>query len=80
MPNRAIDRWKVISEEVNEMFTYTAALERDVANLKKVIKIMASSEYIDQEGNVSASYTPQEADFIKRVVEENNVFTSRGLK
>ena len=71
---KTIDIGEKIEAHLNDFIMHAASLERDVADLKRVIRIMANAKALDTEGNVVEQYTQQEADFIKRVVERTNVF------
>ena len=71
---RTIDIGQKIENNLNDLIKHSASLERDVADLKKVIRIMANAKALDTEGNVVEQYTQDEVDFIKRVVGRVNVF------
>ena len=71
---KTIDLGQRIEGSLNELLLHSVSLERDVADLKKVIRIMANAKALDTDGNVVEQYTQEEADFIKRIVERVNVF------
>ena len=71
---KTVDLGQRIESSLNELLLHSVSLERDVADLKKVIRIMANAKAFDTDGNVVEQYTQEEADFIKRIVERVNVF------
>ena len=71
---KTVDLGQRIENNLNDLLLHSASLERDVADLKRVIRIMANAKALDTDGNVVEQYTQEEADFIKRIVERVNVF------
>jgi len=69
-----VDYFQDISQSLTHMMTHTVRLEKDVSNLKKVIRIMANAEALDEEGNITRQFSREEAEFIKKVCNELDVF------
>lgn len=62
----------------NDILVHTVGMERQVAMLKKVIRVMAGSMALTETGQTELQLTPEEAEFIKRVCEEEQVFLTGG--
>ena len=73
MPS-AIDHSIKIQEKVNELSTHAISLERENFNLKRALRIFASNIALDENGVSRVEITKEEAEYIKRVCIEYNVF------
>jgi len=74
----ATDYYQDIAQSLSDFMIHAATLEQKNSELKRVIRTLANSEALDEEGNVTRQLTHQQADFIKRVCEDQNVFHSGG--
>lgn len=63
----------------DDMLQSMVSLERQTAMLKKVIRIMAGSMALDEEGRTELQLSPEEAEFIKKICDEEQVFLTGGL-
>ena len=77
--NKSLNNYNSLHKLNEEILCYSAGLERKNAMLKRVIRLLARPPAIDQEGNVAPILTAEEADLIKRVCEEEDVFLTGGL-
>jgi hypothetical protein len=73
-----VDRARVINTEINLLVKDSVALEIQNAELKKVIRILASSMALNEEGEMEMRMSREQFEYIQRVTEENNVFLEGG--
>lgn len=62
-----------LEEDMNSLVSHSAKLEMNNTQLKQAIRMMAKTFQKDDNGN-NTKLTQEEANFVKRVVDENNVF------
>lgn len=73
-----VDRARIINNELNMLVKDSVSLELQNAELKKVIRIIANSMALNEEGETEMKLSRGEFEYIQRVTEENNVFLEGG--
>ena len=71
---KTIDISQHLEKHLQELVFHSVSLERDNCMLKRVVRILAGSMAMDQEGNTSMQLTQQDAEFVKKVCDDTNVF------
>lgn len=74
----ATDYYQEIAQSLSDMMIHAATLEQKNSELKRVIRTLANSEALDENGNVTRQLTHDQAEFIKKVCESQNVFHTGG--
>lgn len=80
MMKTSIDFVQDIEKTINDLLTYSVGLELQVVDLKKIIKLLAHSFALNEEGEVIKSLTPEQAEYIKRICEKYHVFGYEGIQ
>lgn len=68
-----------LEEAAAGITAYTFQLERERAELKRAIRVLAGTMALDEEGGTTMVLTEAEADYIKKVCNEHNVFHTDGM-
>lgn len=63
-----------IEKELNKLVNHSINLERENSHLRNVIRILAESMALDENGNTTMQLSRESADYVKRTVGAFNVF------
>lgn len=69
--------FRKVEEALSEASYHSMSLEKKNADLKAVVRIFGRAMNIDQEGNTTINITQEDADFIRKVAEDCNVFNTK---
>lgn len=69
-----VDYVEKIEKNINDLLVHCVGVELENSQLKKLIRILASSTSLDEDGNTVRTMTQQEAEFVKNTCEKYNVF------
>lgn len=65
---------------INQLVNLATRKELENAQLKRVIRVMAGSIAWDEAGNQTMSLTAEQADYVKRVCDQTDVFKTGGIE
>jgi len=71
---KTIDISQHLEKHLQDLVYHSVSLEHDNAMLKRVIRILANSMALDEQGNQTMQLSQEDADFVKRICDEANVF------
>lgn len=71
---RTLELTRVVEKAMNEMVLHSISIERQNATLKKVIRVLASSVEVTEDGRSEMILTQEQADFIQKSCDELRVF------
>ena len=70
---------RTLESATADLVAYAFQLERERAELKRVIRVIAGSFALDEEGNTTMSLTEEDGKYIKEVCNQHNVFHTDGM-
>lgn len=65
---------KDIEGNLQDLISHSASLEQQNSALKRVIRILSEGMALDENGDQQIQLTQEQADYIKKVCDETNVF------
>lgn len=69
----AVDIARDVEDSFSKLVYHATKLEMDNASLKRVIRIMANARALDEEGNLVEEYHKEDVEFLKQIIDEQNV-------
>lgn len=68
-----------VEDKINDLAKHSLSMERDNMLLKRAVRIMAGGIHADERGEMKLGLTETQAQFIRKVVNDCNVFNTEGL-